>query len=146
MTEQIIYDESLGEFKKEPDINAWNGKWQTNDNYSVDISISPQGEAKNSIKFVKPFLHHFEQNEIKLKKNLAEKLIKLCNEDWNVENPLTETELAQRISLQGINISVNEENQVSAEVFYNDDDIFWGHGISFFMESNGQISEPNLAG
>ncbi len=145
MTEQNIYDDLLGKLENRPDTDSWEGEWKVNDNLVVDVMICAEKDINTELKTAKDFLLKFIENELKTREHLSKSLIKLCNEDWNAEKPLTEKEFAERISLQGINIYFKDK-VADAEIFYNDDDIFGGHAISFFMRSSGEISEPNLAG
>jgi hypothetical protein len=145
MNEQIIYDELLGKFEKRANSPAWEGKWKVKDNLIIDVMICEESDIKTELETAKVFLLKFIENEPQTRKHLSKSLIKLCNEDWNSEKPLTEEEFTERISLQGIN-TYFKDKVADAEIFYNDDDIFWGHAISFFLKSNGEISEPNLAG
>jgi hypothetical protein len=145
MTEQNIYDDLLGKIENRPDTDSWEGEWKVNDDLIIDFMICAETDIKTELETAKDFLLKFIEKESQTREYLSKRLIKLCNEDWNSEKPLTEKEFAERISLQGISIYFKDE-VADAEVFYNDDDIFWGHSISFFMKSNGEISEPNLAG
>jgi hypothetical protein len=145
MNQNIIKDDFFGELENSSDSDDWQSKWRFNESF-VDIIICSETDIKSDLETAKAFLESFSTQESQLRKGISENLLKLCNEDWNVEKPLTEKEFAERISLQGINMDIDSERIVKAEVFYNDDDIFGGHAISFFMKSNGEISEPNLAG
>ncbi len=145
MTEQNIYDDLLGKLENRPDTDSWEGEWKVNDNLVVDVIVCAETDIKTELKTAKDFLLKFIENERQTREHLSKSLIKLCNEDWNAEKPLTEKEFSERISLQGINIYFKDK-VADAEIFYNDDDIFGEHAISFFMKSNGEISEPNLAG
>jgi hypothetical protein len=145
MTEQNIYDDLLGKLENRPDTDSWEGEWKVNEDLIVGVMVCAETDIKTELKTAKDFLLKFIENELQTREHISKSLIKLCNEDWNAEKPLTEKEFAERISLQSISIYFKDE-VADAEVFYNDDDIFWGHSISFFMKSNGEISEPNLAG
>jgi hypothetical protein len=145
MTEQNIYDDLLGKLENRPDTDSWEGEWKVNGDLIVDVMVCAETDIKTELKTAKDFLLKFIEKEPQTREHLSKSLIKLCNEDWNSEKPLTEKEFAERISLQSISIYFKDE-VADAEVFYNDDDIFGGHSISFFMKSSGEISEPNLAG
>ncbi len=70
-------------------------------------------------------------------------MLSLHNKDWNPTAPTTAEEFARRINLDGFNLSAEDGR---AELFYNDDDLFWGHSITVFVKPNGEITTPNLAG
>ena len=66
----------------------------------------------------------------------------LYNETWSERDTLTPQEVMQRISLRDVSLM----DEGDGELFYNDDNLFAGHPICAFIEPNGEIDEPYLAG
>lgn len=50
--------------------------------------------------------------------------------------------LKKRMEISSITVSPDG----SLSLFYNDDDMFWGHIIEIVVESNGEIISANIAG
>ena len=143
MSRPSIQDELLGELKRNPETGAWQADWEFAPGHSVDVIIHHDGELDAVPERVKQFLLTLGEKDESIRREFARKLIQLCNEDWNPDEQLTEDEFAGRIKLQGVVVHSGDED---AELFYDDDDIFAGHSVSAFMNADGRISEPNLAG
>jgi hypothetical protein len=143
MNRQVIHNEFLGDLQRDEDTDSWQAEWRFSRDHTVNVIIRCDDELCRLPENVYQVFLKIKSGDDKIRLKLAQKLIRLCNEDWNPSNQITEEEFAKRISLEGIIVSLNNE---SAEVFYTDADIFAGHAISFFMNFNGEISEPNLAG
>ena len=143
MSRPSIQDDLLGELERNPESGAWQAAWELAPGHSVEVVVYHEGELDAVPARVKQFLLTLREKDEDIRREFARKLIELCNEDWNPDEQLTEEEFAGRIKLQGVVVNSGDED---AELFYDDDDIFAGHSVSAFMNFDGRISEPNLAG
>ena len=74
----------------------------------------------------------------------AAKLLDLKNEDWlqEEEEPLSKEKFIQTIELEGITAF----SDGSFELYFADNDIFWGHTILVDVDSDYVMTDANLAG
>lgn len=143
MSRPALHDELLGELEFNPETGAWQAEWEFAPGHPVELLIHHEQAMDAVPGEVKRLLLTLKDKDPSVREEVARKLIRLCNEDWNPDEQLTEDEFAGRVKLQGVNVSAETAR---AELFYDDDDIFAGHSISVFMGSDGRLSEPNLAG
>lgn len=79
----------------------------------------------------------------------AEKLVESAN-DWLQDeleegekvDPITEEDFARRIVISMIAI----EADGSIAVYYDDDDMFWGHTVVVYADPNGEMKDADIAG
>ena len=76
------------------------------------------------------------------KLHVAKHLLDLYNDDWSEAEIIDREEFANRISLDSI--AIYDDN--SAEIYYQDADLFAGHYIALSLDSEGKLGEPDLAG
>lgn len=80
----------------------------------------------------------------------AEKMTELKNDNWleideatgKEEKEISSEEFKNRIYVEGITFN----NDGSATIYCNDDDIFWGHSIEINVDKKGNYSDSNIAG
>lgn len=82
--------------------------------------------------------------DLRFRNKITEDLLALKNECWidENENPLTEQEFQEKISLESLIIHKNGD----FEAWYNDGDTFWGHAISVDGNLDGQLNEAGIHG
>lgn len=80
----------------------------------------------------------------KLKRFAAETMLESGN-DWRSDDdlpPIDEDEFASLISLTGLTF----QSDGSLTAYYDDGDIFWGHCIVVNVDSNGNVTDADIAG
>ncbi len=74
---------------------------------------------------------------------IAVSMSEIYNGTWGGGDTITPEEMAQRINLR--DVSFYDEG--GAELYYEaDDELFTDHMICAYLDENGEISEPDLAG
>lgn len=154
---KLIFNKDLEWYETENNLE-WCGE-------DVEFSISPDGE--NDINEFLPLAEEFYKNRQEWDKKLrdfsASQLTELAN-DWAYQEfyeyydedeeeesdeeaesfkEITEKEFAERISISGISFYTDG----NFEVFYDDDDMFWGHSI--LIDGNiktGELESSYIAG
>lgn len=136
----LIYNEQFNWYECKLKINT----------ILVDISISHTSPKKLEK------LIAFANNQIRAKfyekmlLEMEDKMIKLKNESWLDKNeetgeeelPITVKDFRERVFLESI--VFNED--CSAQIYFNDDDIFWGHSIEINIDEKGHYNDANLVG
>ena len=109
---------------------------------TAKISIDAEDQESSISEAVKNTFNFLRENENVIREQIAIKMSKLYNETWGDGDTVAPQDVMQRISLR--NISFMDEGD--GELFYSDGNLFAGHSICVFIEPNGEVDEPYLAG
>ena len=135
--EKLILDKSLGIFSGE-------GNWNHEECYiHVDADGEGMETADEALKTFQELMTNSEIWDQKAREYAAETLTELAN-DWAEEDELeiTNQDFARRISISEVCASPEGE----FELFYNDDDMFYGHVIIVSGNIYDGFDDANIAG
>ena len=140
---EMTFDESLGSFEGEVEISGQNIYF----GISVD-NINDKETVDRLISEFKKFISEFDKWDKRIREFSAEKLTDNAN-DWLQDSleddeefvEITEEKFAERMVLNSIGFDEN-----GFEVFYDDDDMFWGHSILVYGTLENGIEEAQIAG
>lgn len=140
---EISFDESLGSFEGEIQINGENVDF----GISVD-DINDKETVEKLISEFKKFVSEFDKWDKEMRSFAAEALTDDAN-DWLQDSledgeefvEITEEKFAERMVLNSIGFDEN-----GFEVFYDDDDMFWGHSILVDGTPENGIEQAYIAG
>lgn len=153
-TPVTIEDELLGKFELDRQFSWFSGNidW-LGDECSVSLETDEEdGETANkAFEVLKQLYGSLREWDNKLRTFAAAQLTDLAN-DWldedidedSGEEPaeITEKDFADRIFIGELTISPDGD----LTLYYNDDDMFYGHVILIDANINGEISDANIAG
>ena len=89
-------------------------------------------------------INNFKAFEQRISTYISEKLLDLAN-DWldnDDQDPITSDVFAKRIMMGELAF----RNDGTIEVYYDDDDIFWGHCIIVHIDADGNPIDADIAG
>ena len=140
---EMTFDESLGSFEGEVEISGQNIYF----GISVD-NINDKETVDRLISEFKKFISEFDKWDKRIREFSAEKLTDNAN-DWLQDSleddeefvEITEERFAERMVLNSIGFDEN-----GFEVFYDDDDMFWGHSILVDGTLENGIEQAYIAG
>ena len=140
---EMTFDESLGSFEGEVEISGQNIYF----GISVD-DINDKETVDRLISEFKKFISEFDKWDKRIREFSAEKLTDNAN-DWlrdSLEDDeefveITEEKFAERMVLNSIGFDEN-----GFDVYYDDDDMFWGHCILVYGTLENGIEEAEIAG
>ena len=140
---EMTFDESLGSFEGEVEISGQNIYF----GISVD-NINDKETVDRLISEFKKFISEFDKWDKRIREFSAEKLTDNAN-DWlrdSLEDDeefveITEEKFAERMVLNSIGFDEN-----GFEVFYDDDDMFWGHSILVDGTLENGMEQAYIAG
>ena len=140
---EMTFDESLGSFEGEVEISGQNIYF----GISVD-DINDKETVDRLISEFKKFISEFDKWDKRIREFSAEKLTDNAN-DWLQDSleddeefvEITEEKFAERMVLNSIGFDEN-----GFEVFYDDDDMFWGHSILVDGTLENGIEQAYIAG
>ncbi len=85
--------------------------------------------------------HHFRAYASKKMQEYANDLLLQCSEEGEAADPITVEDFARRITINMIAIQADG----SMTVYYNDDDMFWGHSVVVYADPNGEMKDADIA-
>lgn len=151
----IIYkDDFFGDCTLNKELNLFEITitWKNEEAYfSIDVDKDNEKSWKNQFTLARQFVEEQDKWDKLFREQSAQKLTELANE-WNEEDEdeddtkykeITEEEFANRISISSLCLSDDGD---SYTVYYNDDDIFFGHVIEIMGTLSQGISSIHIAG
>lgn len=138
--EELVLDKSLGMFCGE---GIWNGE---HCQISLDVDGSGEETAKSARDTLKKLMDNCKEWDEKARKHAAAELTENAN-DWandedNEAEEITEDEFAKRLSISEICVSTEGD----FEIYYDDDDMFWGHVVIVSGNIEKGIEEAYMVG
>ena len=147
----ILEDEVLGTLTLNREFYMLEGKflWNGTDiSLVLEVNENDQSSWKTTCNFAKNMVEELEKWDKTMRAFAAKELTSLANEwmadDDENENaePITEEVFAERISLSSLIFSFEDE----FTVYYDDDDMFWGHTVEVYGSIDKGIVSVNIAG
>lgn len=111
--------------------------------YSLSLLDFQENEIEAATEFAYKICLWLELNDESARVFCASKLLRLKNETWleDQEEPITQEAFIETLELEGITAF----SDGSFSLYFDDNDIFWGHSIVVDVEDNVLI-DANLAG
>ncbi|MBQ2802936.1 MAG: DUF2262 domain-containing protein [Lachnospiraceae bacterium] len=137
---ELLLDKSLGIFCGE---GSWNGE-----ECQVNLEVDEEGAqtATDALATLKRLMEECKSWDDKARKYAAVELTQNAN-DWAMEDDenaeeITEEEFAKRLMISELCVSVKGD----FEIYYEDDDIFWGHVVIVSGNIETGIDDAYMAG
>lgn len=138
--EELLLDKSIGLFSGEGD---WNGEMCL-----INMDVDEEGSitAKDALETWSQLTANSQEWDDKARKFAAEELTDNAN-DWaydeneNAEE-ITKEDFAKRLSISEVCVSTDG----NFEIFYNDDDMFWGHVVIVSGNIETGLDDAYMAG
>lgn len=145
---KTLESEILGTLKFDEKMEYYKTKCKIgNQNINITIDLTYPTELKKNLKKVDKLMSTCFYEKALMK--MSKPMVKLKNDVWleeyddgQEEQPITAEQLLKRIKIE--TIAFNDE--CGAEIYCDDDDIFWGHTIIISTNSRGTYQDATLAG
>ena len=125
-------------------IVNWNG---VEVNAYLETDEEDGDTAKQAMKVLKKVLDNIVENDTKYREFAAQELTELANEWMDASDEIDAEEITKEIFMKRMEMSeITVSSDGSLSLFFNDDDIFWGHAIEIEVKPNGEIISANIAG
>lgn len=133
-----MFDKSIGTFSGE---GIWNGE-----KCLIHLDVDEQGAmtVEDALGTFHKLLDSCKEWDDKARKYAAEELTGTAN-DWLEDDDaeeITKEDFAKRLSISEVCVSTNG----NFDIFYNDDDMFWGHVIIVSGNTENGIEDADMAG
>jgi hypothetical protein len=139
----VLNDPIFGPLTWNPDSNWWEGHIQLYGLSDVEINIYVPDEDDRIISDLSR--HAFgivSQSETLMRQKACDDLLETHNESWNDDAPIDAATFMRRIVLE----SIVFYDDGSAEIYFADDDLFWGHVIIVSLSEDGEFTGAEIAG
>lgn len=145
---KTLESEILGTFKFDKKLEYYKTKYKIEKrNVNITIDLTYPDELKKNLKKVEKLMSAKFYEKALLK--MAKPMVKLKNDTWleeyddgEEEQPITTDELLKRVRITDIAF----DDECEAEIYCDDDDIFWGHSILISTNARGTYQDATLAG
>lgn len=134
--EKIFFDQTQKDFVAE--------LADTDKTYSMTMCDFEESEIKKASVLADQICSWLESNESVARDFCAAKLLDLKNETWleEGEEPLSQDKFRNTIAL----CSIIAFGDGSFTLYFDDNDIFWGHSIAVEIDENLVLQDAELAG
>lgn len=145
----VIEDEILGTLTLNRDFDMFEGYFcwnETEISLMLEVDADDQSTWTDTCNTARSMVSEMEKWDQDMRAFSAKALTSLAN-DWMAEDdenavPITEEIFAERISLSELSFSFED----SFTVYYEDDDMFWGHAIEVCGSLEQGIESANIVG
>lgn len=125
-------------------IVNWNG---VEANVYLETDEEDGDIAKQAMKVLKRVVDNIVENDTKYREYAAEELTELANDWMDASDEIDTEEITKEIFMKRMEMSeITVSSDGSLSLFFNDDDMFWGHAIEIEVKPNGEIISANIAG
>jgi hypothetical protein len=141
MTEQTIYDDTLGELVWNNEDECWSSQVQFTLENIVNITIDPEDmETGSVIVMARESFSKLLQEEVNIRRLISEQMLSNYNENWSNGKIIDAQSFIDSIKLEDIVFNASGNIQL----FYNDGYLFAGHGVMVTINENGHYQEAIL--
>ena len=114
---------------------------------SIDISFDPnklEMDLDAYLTLVNEKLNWLGANREKVEEAIADELLELKNESWldEDERPVSKKTFIKRLVIE----SIEFYSDSSAELWFDDGDLFWGHAVTIDLTVNLELEDASLSG
>ena len=146
----ISIENELGSFALDREFSWFEGivNWNGVEAHVYLETDEEDGDtAKQAMKVLKRVVDNIVGNDIKYREFTAEELTELANEWMDTSDEIDTEEITKEIFMKRMEISeIMVSSNGSLSLFYNDDDMFWGHVIEIEVDPSGEIISAHIAG
>jgi len=138
-----IYDAQFGDLIWDETSDWWTGRIDLYNYPRIELNISPPDEGDRII--TDQARHSFRiitESENQIRQKACDELLEVHNQSWNESAPLTAEEFMRRMIPESVSLYADG----GAEIYFADDDMFWGHVIIVSLSSEGEFSDAYIAG
>ena len=151
LKQPVVIEDAIGKFVLDRKFSCFEGdvNWLgTSCNVVLNTDVEDGETAEKALDVLhmlyadlKNWGHHFRAYASKKMQEYANDLLLQCSEEGEAADPITVEDFARRITINMIAIQADG----SMTVYYNDDDMFWGHSVVVYADPNGEMKDADIA-
>lgn len=132
----------MGIIEYSDNYDRYEGKFKIKDGELIEFSLDIDDNLVEILKVTRKIIKSICGHSFDFKLYASEKLLDLYKNTWSKNKIIGQTEFAERINLESVVIW----NDGSTEIYYQDGDLFAGHSIIIYINSEGKLEDANIAG
>ena len=152
LKQPVVIEDAIGKFVLDRKFSCFEGdvNWLgTSCNVVLNTDVEDGETAEKALDVLHMLYADLKNWDHRFRAYAAEKLVEDAN-DWLQDeleegeeaDPITEEDFAKRIVISMIDI----EADGSITVYYNDDDMFWGHTVVVYTDQNRKMKDADIIG
>lgn len=146
----VSIENELGSFALDREFSWFEGSINWNGveaNVYLETDEEDGDTAKQAMKVLKRVVDNIVENDARYREYAAEELTELANDWMEASDEIDTEEITKEIFMKRMEMSeIMVSSNGSLSLFYNDDDMFWGHVIEIDVDSSGEIINAHIAG
>jgi hypothetical protein len=143
MSSKTFSDPLFGTLFWNEQVRWWEGVVTLAPGHRVTVSFIPDSDDLDPLlAYVKPLFAAIRADDFPLRRAAAKALLDVYNDEWNDDDPIEAEEFIDRILLDALVYY----DDGSAELYYDDDDLFLGHVILVRLDDRGRVTEATIGG
>ena len=146
----VSIENELGSFALDREFSWFEGSINWNGveaNVYLETDEEDGDTAKQAMKVLKRVVDNILENDARYREYAAEELTELANDWMEASDEIDTEEITKEIFMKRMEMSeIMVSSNGSLSLFYNDDDMFWGHVIEIDVDSSGEIINAHIAG
>lgn len=140
MAAKRIKDELFGDLVLDDQSNVYQTTSEPVPGRKIGIYVDPDDlKIEDALPICRQIFRKLDLKKVRAK--ASEQLIDLYNSTWSDGETLTVDEFKGRIRLDSVKVS-----PYGAEVYWDDNDLFWGHTIIVSIDKDGNVLNSEIAG
>lgn len=121
----------------------WDGREVT---VFLETDTEDGDSADKAVEALSKLNENLSECDMQYRSYAAGQLTQLANE-WQQEEDDEAEEISEEIFAKRIKISeVTISSEGELTLYYNDDDMFWGHAIEILVDADGSITSADIVG
>lgn len=140
-----LQDGALGTVTWDDRFDQWEAQVELQPDHAVTMTVDPAEELDDTaaVELLRDMHLWLRQCEPEARQFAAAELLELHNDTWSEEDEeTTAEEFVERMTLT----SVSVYSDGSAELYYADGDLFWGHTILISVNEDRTFEDASIAG
>jgi hypothetical protein len=130
-----LRDPLLGRLRWRPDIESWEGRLELRGGRSIELLLTPSDAGERAIPPpARAAARRARHIETRLRRSALEQLLETHNDLWNEGAPTAAREFLRRLTPAALHVGADG----SAEMYYDDGELFWGHAVAVPLDADGQ--------
>ena len=146
----ITIENELGSFALDREFSWFEGivNWNGVEAHVYLETDEEDGDtAKQAMKVLKRVVDNIVENDIKYREFAAEELTELANEWMDASDEIDTEEITKEIFMKRMEMSeIMVSSNGSLSLFYDDDDMFWGHAVEVCGSLKKGVTSAGIVG
>jgi hypothetical protein len=141
--DEVVNDPTLGRLTWDASQQFWRAEVELQPGRRVILTVDPSGKPQDQA-FLRAGqgLAWLREQEQQARLDIADVYLDVYNQNWSEEGPISRAEFVRRLEL----VEVGFGPEGAPSLWYDDGDMFAGHGILALFDVDGRFQAASLFG